>query len=73
VVYFADILRDRLWRPSAHQRGGRGDARCLTGRQHGATMAGMKWRREPWGGRRGLVTAVVIALAAVALILLSSQ
>jgi hypothetical protein len=47
----------------------------LTGRQHGATMAGMRltgerWRRRHRGTR--VITAAIFALAAVAVILLAS-
>jgi hypothetical protein len=45
-------------------------SRCLTGRQYGATMAGMRLGSR-YGNTR-VITAAVIALVAVAVILLAS-
>ena len=48
-----------------------GRSRCLTGRQRGATMAGMRWTREPWGesgGRGNGGAMVIVAIAALAVI-----
>ena len=43
----------------------------MTGRQRGATMAGMRWTREPWGesgGRGNGGAMVIVAIAALAVI-----